>query len=133
MTPQISPARTWRYRRERCVLIGSRCQKCGKTYYPPRRRCECGGGLEEVKLPNTGTLLSYTVTYNVPEGFREQSPLIIGIVELDNGVRVLAPITDVALEELKVGMELEATLRRISEDGETGLIRYGVKFRPRIG
>lgn len=66
------------------------------------------------------------------EGFREQAPIIVGVVELENGVKILAPLTDVEIEEVKVGMKLEATLRRILEDGETGLIRYGVKFRPVI-
>jgi len=51
------------------------------------------------------------------------------VVELENGVRVLGTLTDV-FGEVKEGMDVEAVFRKISEDGEEGLIYYGTKFRP---
>ena len=133
MSSQISPSRTWRYKRERYMLVGSKCADCGRTHYPPRRTCQCGSRrVEEVVLPSRGRVLSYTITYNVQEGYRDYAPVIFGIVELEGGSRVLAQLTDVNPEELKPGMEVEGSLRRIVEEGETGLVRYGIKFRPTI-
>ena len=133
MNSQISPSRTWRYKRERYMLIGSKCMDCGRTHYPPRRTCQCGSRrVEEATLPHRGRLVSYTVTYNVQEGYRDYAPLIFGVVELEDGTRILAQITDVSPGEVKTGMEVESCLRRIVEEGETGLVRYGIKFRPTI-
>ena len=55
---------------------------------------------------------------------------MVALVELDNGVKVLAPLTDVKPEEVYYGMEVEATLRKIYEDGDEGVIVYGFKFVP---
>lgn len=128
----MSPARIWRERIYRYRLVGRKCLRCGRIHYPPRPACPyCGSReLEEVELPRTGTLETYTVIYTVMDGFKEKAPLVIGIVKLDNGVRVLAPITDADLEELRTGMRVEAVLRRIRRDGSDGLIGYGISFRP---
>ncbi|ABM81351.1 Zn-ribbon domain-containing OB-fold protein [Hyperthermus butylicus] len=128
----ISPARIWRERIYRYRLVGRKCLKCGRTHYPPRPACpHCGSrDLKEVELPRTGVLETYTVIYTVMDGFREKAPLVIGIVRLDDGTRVLAPITDVEPSEVKTGMRVEAVLRRIRKDGEDGLIGYGTAFRP---
>ena len=131
MSIHTSPARVWRYRRTRYSLVAVKCTRCGKIYYPPRMICECGcKRLIEYKLSGKGIVEAYTISYNVQEGFREHSPLIFGIIKLEEGIRVLAQLTDVTPEEVKVGMKVEATLRKVLEDGDTGLIRYGVKFRP---
>lgn len=119
--------RIWRYR-----LIGSKCMDCGASYYPPRNgSCiKCGGGLEEVELPRRGKLLSYTVVYQAPELYKHSSPYIVGYIELFDGTRLFAMLTDVDVGEVKVGMELEATFRRLYTYGDSGHIVYGVKFRP---
>jgi len=39
---------------------------------------------------------------------------------------------DVEPDEMKTGMRVEATFRRVKEDGSSGLIEYGYKFRPII-
>ncbi|RLF51878.1 MAG: transcriptional regulator, partial [Thermoplasmata archaeon] len=38
-------------------------------------------------------------------------------------------IVDCKLEEIHIGMRVEACLRRIQEDGKRGAIYYGYKFR----
>jgi len=56
----------------------------------------------------------------------------VGIIELEDGTKVLAQLTDVDGEALSEGAEVEFTLRRLREDGERGVIFYGYKFRPRL-
>ncbi len=126
------PARIWREKKARYRLIGVKCKKCGAIYYPPRPVCEkCRSReLEEVELPRRGKLISYAILHDPPIGYRDQAPLIIGIIELENGVRVFAPLTDVDEKDLKIGMEVEAVLRRINRKEEYGVIPYALKFRP---
>jgi uncharacterized OB-fold protein len=66
-----------------------------------------------------------------PAGFTDQSPLPIALVELANGCRVMAQIGDVAdPAEIEIGMPVRLEFRRISADGEAGVIFYGHKAVP---
>ncbi len=134
MVKLISPARIWREKKAHYMLEGLRCKKCNSILYPPRPVCnKCSSrDLEPIRLPHEGKLISYTILHDTPYGFRSYAPLIIGIVELTNGVRVLATLTDVSSEEIRVGMEVEAVLRKIHDQGEYGPIAYALKFRPKI-
>lgn len=115
-------------------LIGSKCSKCGLVRYPPRIVCPKCHGKEhqEVQLPRVGKLLTYTLTRKGPVEFKGQEPYAVGLVDLGGGVRVLSQLTDVVLNDIKPGMELEATLRRYREDSDEGIILYGIKFRPML-
>ena len=131
---RMSPARVWRERGARYRLEGSKCRKCGRVFYPPKPACPYCGSLEveKVELPKRGKVISYTIEYTVPEGYRHLAPLIIALIELENGVKVLAPLTDVKPDEVYIGMPVEATLRRVWEESNEGLIVYGIKFAPAI-
>jgi len=124
----------WRSRISRYRLVGARCKDCGRTHYPPRPACPyCGSrSLEPVELPRDGVLESYTIIYSSPGDHRLDSPVILGLVNL-GPTRVIAELTDVTPEELRTGMPVEAVIRRVDEQGETGIIAYAVKFRPKLG
>jgi uncharacterized OB-fold protein len=125
-----SPAKIWRNRDVVYRLKYTYCRKCGKSFYPPRARCiYCGSNDVEYRYSSgRGVLKEYTVVYQVPKGFGEQSPLVIGLVELEEGFRVVSQIVDVELDKIREGMRVEAVLRRMFVDGSTGLIQYGLKF-----
>jgi len=130
----VATSAYWRTRFQRYRLIGNRCKECGKVFFPPRFVCPACGSvkLEEYKLPERGKLVEYTVVYTAPKGYEVMTPYVIGIVELEDGVRVLAQITDVDVEDVKEGMEVEASIRRLPEQLEGGMICYTYKFRPVI-
>jgi uncharacterized OB-fold protein len=65
-----------------------------------------------------------------PSQFVDQAPYAIGIIELKEGVRVLAQITDCELEKLTVGMNMNLEFRKIQEEGDAGIICYGYKALP---
>jgi hypothetical protein len=126
----ISPARSWREFPQRYRLEAARCEACDKVLFPPRTVCPgCGGcTFETTVLPREGKVVTFTVVRVPPAGFTEQSPLPIAIVELDNGVKVMVQVGDLAdPEELEIGMPVRLEFRRISWDGEAGLIFYGHK------
>jgi len=126
----ISPARSWREFPQRYRLEAARCEGCEKVLFPPRVACPgCGGRkFEMTVLPREGKVVTYTVVRVPPAGFTEQTPLPIAIVELEGGVRVMVQVGDLAEpNELEIGMPLRLEFRRISWDGEAGLIFYGHK------
>ncbi len=126
----FSPARAWREYPQRYRLEAARCDDCGKVLYPPRVICpECRGrSFTTVVLPRTGKVVTGTVVRVPPAGFAEQSPLPIALVELSNGVRLMVQIGDLAdPTELVDGLEVRLEFRRISSDGEAGVIFYGHK------
>lgn len=129
----MSVPRYWAERIQRYRLIGSRCLKCGKIYYPPRLRCLCGSReFKEYQLPRRGKLISFTTIRSAPEEYKEFEPYSVGLIELEDGTKIIAQLTDVDADELKVGMEVEAVFRKIMEYGERGIILYGIKFRPAL-
>jgi uncharacterized OB-fold protein len=126
------PARYWREIPQRYRMEAKKCKGCGKIYFPPRLVCsECKtGNFEDVKLTDQGKLLTWTVIHVGPSQFVDQTPYAMGIVELDDGARLLAQIADYELDELKTGMKLRLEFRKIQQDGEAGILCYGYKFVP---
>ncbi len=128
-------ARFWREIPQRYNLIGNKCNSCGKIYFPPKETCpvcrrKSIGKMENLKLNGKGKIVTYSIIHVGPEAFEEQVPYPIAIVELDEGPRITAQIVDCKIEDVKIGMKLENTFRRIQEDGYTGAIYYGYKFKP---
>jgi len=123
----------WRNIGSHYRLEGIKCRSCGRESYPPRSSCPyCHSkDVEVTALPTKGKIVSYSLLRSPPKGFEEYVPYYVAVVELDNGVRVFGMLTDVfSPEEIKEGARVEAVFRKISEDGEEGLIHYGLKFRP---
>ncbi|HMN31453.1 MAG TPA: Zn-ribbon domain-containing OB-fold protein [Caldilineaceae bacterium] len=81
-------------------------------------------------LSGQGEVYSFTTMYNVPHGYDEQKPYTVALVKLVDGPMVTAQLTDVAAEEVKIGMAVEMVTRKLREDGPEGQIVYGYKFRP---
>ena len=45
---------------------------------------------------------------------------------------ITAQLTDVAPQDVKIGMQVEMVTRKIRTQGDEGKITYGYKFRPRL-
>jgi len=127
-------ARFWREIPQRYNLIGNKCENCGKVFFPPKESCPiCRrnsiGKMKELKLRGRGQIESYTIIHVAPENFEEQVPYPIAIIKLEEGPKVTAQIVDCELDDVKIGMNVESTFRRIQEDGYIGAIYYGYKFK----
>jgi len=123
----------WRRYRERYNLLGTRCEVCGKTYFPLRKicpNCRREGKLSPIKFAGRGKVYSYSVVRNAPEGFEIFTPYVIGLVELEEGPKLLSQIVDCNPEDVYIGMPLEATFRKLKADGKEGVISYSFKFVP---
>ena len=90
-------------------LMAAKCNNCGAVLLPPKPMCtKClSTNLKWVEFKGEGKLLSYTVIYIAPEQFQSMTPYAVGIVELQNGLRLPGMIRDVKPEEIKIGMNLK--------------------------
>ncbi|MDI6916404.1 MAG: Zn-ribbon domain-containing OB-fold protein [Thermoplasmatales archaeon] len=130
----MSAPRFWREINQRYNLVGTECGNCGKKYFPIRSVCpECHresiGKMKKVKFSGNGKVFSYTVIHVGSSMFQMQTPYIMAIIELDEGPRITGQIIDCETKDVKIGMPVESVFRKIGEDGKSGTIYYGYKFR----
>ncbi len=124
----------WRNKEAYYELTISECLECGKKAIFKRFRCPyCGSdNLRVIKSKGYGTIREYTVSYYRGTENLEAYPRIVALVELDEGVKVIGEVVDVDVNEVKVGMRVEAVLRRVSSDDPNGIIYYALKFIPAL-
>jgi len=85
---------------------------------------------EKYTFSGTGTLYSFTNVTEPPAGFEAQAPYVLALVKLDEGPLLTAQITDLAPDEpLAIGDAVEMVTRKLTTEGERGVILYGYKFR----
>jgi len=130
----LRPPAYWRLRPLTYRLEGYRCLDCGHFHTSKRIVCRrCGSRKLDVdRLPTSGRLVDFTVIYQAQQGFEHTTPYIVGLVEMVDGTKIVAQMTDCEPSELWPGMEVEAVVRKLTADGDAKLIAYGVKFRPVI-
>lgn len=87
---------------------------------------------EVMRFSGRGRVWSYATVYDAPERFEDFTPYTVAIVELDEGVRVTAMLTDVDNKDVYIGMVVEEVMRFKYEVGDRGMKVYGYKFRPPI-
>jgi uncharacterized OB-fold protein len=128
--------RFWRETPSRYNLIGTKCGNCDMIHFPPRVVCpSCHrksiGKMERMHLSGKGTVVSYSIVHDAPHSFKMMKPYAIAMIELEGGCcRLTAPIIDCDPAAVKIGMEVEATFRKLGEQEEDDVIHYGYKFRP---
>jgi uncharacterized OB-fold protein len=90
-------------------LMGGKCKRCGAVHLPPRPVCiKCfSKEFEWVEIPPNGKLLTYTIIHVAPTQFQSMAPYTVGIIQLDNGLKIPGIIRDAAAEEIKIGMNLK--------------------------
>jgi len=126
--------RFWREIPQRYNLLGNQCGSCNHVYFPPRESCpycrrKSMGKMKDIKLSGKGKIVSYTIIHSAPENFEGQAPYPMAIIKLDEGPKVTAQIVDCNSDDVKIGMHVNVTFRKIQTDGYVGAIYYGYKFK----
>jgi len=118
-------------------LMGSTCRKCGAFFVPPRAICiKCySTEMEWIKMKGKGKLAAFTCIaigppFMTKEGYDRKHPYVSGVVELEEGVKVVARIEGVdgkKPETIEIGtaLQVEFLHRGEGEDLTTFLA-----FRP---
>ena len=105
-----------------------RCIGCGRLRHPPTAGCAHCGSLQWDTVQSTGRGVLFTfTTVHAPEVAPFKTPYVVGLVELEEGVRVVTELVEVEPDAVAIGMPLEL-----------GFMRYDAElvlpvFRPRAG
>jgi hypothetical protein len=118
-------------------LMGCRCKGCGEQYVPPRPICpKCyGSAMDWVQMSGKGKLAAFTCIRVVPPnmqvwGFDRDNPYCSGVVELEEGGRIVALIDEVdpkKPEKIHVGMPLSV---KFLHKGDGGARQTILAFTP---
>ena len=110
-------------------LVLQKCQRCGTANFHPKAWCiDCGSrDLVWTDAKPFGTVYSHTISRSVAmnfQGWQAELPVLMCLIDLDDGARMYAQVTHCAPEALHIGMRVEAYFVAISD--EAGI----PKFRP---
>ena len=117
-TPEGDTQRFWDAAREGKLLI-KRCAACGMSHYYPRPFCpHCwSGDVEWQEASGRATVYTYSVVHqNDLPPFNQRVPYVAAIVDLAEGPRMMTNLVDAPIEEISVGMPVEVTFQKISDE-----------------
>tara|TARA_R110002110_G_scaffold3754_1_gene19508 strand:- start:31786 stop:32331 length:546 start_codon:yes stop_codon:yes gene_type:complete len=129
-TAGLAPAR-FLQQVKRGVLTGQRCPRCAQVYIPARGSCPACGipTEEEVRLPDKGTVQSFTiVSIPIPNNPIEP-PFVIANLVLDGAnISFIHLMSECVNEEVHIGQRVQAVWKPEAEwDYAMDNIRY---FKP---
>jgi uncharacterized OB-fold protein len=128
-----SLASRWRERRVISPLFGVKCRKCGTPQIHPIGQtvrvcvaCQSKDEFDEYRFSDKrGKLFTYAVDHLQPT---KNPPGLNGVVDFDGGGRLTCELTDYDLDQVKIGMPVEMTFRKLFQG--KGIINYFWKAKP---
>ena len=98
-------------------LLIQRCASCQVLRHPPRPRCDKCGSYEwdTLEASGKGTVYSFVVVH-YPQVPSFDYPLPIGLIELEEGTRLVADLVGIEPDAVKVGMPVEVEWQDHDED-----------------
>jgi hypothetical protein len=93
-------------------LAIQRCPECGNMVFFPRTVCpHCRRDTPEwMDAAGTGTVYSFSVVVrSAISGYADEVPYVVALVTLDEGVRLMANIVNVAPDDVRIGMPVRVT------------------------
>lgn len=118
-------------------LIASRCTACGEVAFPRQESCpSCTGDrTETIQVSRRGKLWTWTIQRFPPPtppfaGDAERFVAFgVGYVELPEGLRIEARLTENDPAKLEIGMDMELVIEPFDQDAD-GNERMIFAFRP---
>ena len=94
-----------------------RCGGCGLLRHPPGPMCpECGATKPTYLVAcGQGEVYSYIVHHR-PAVPGKQLPLVVAVVELDEGVRMVGEVHGINPEDVHIGLPVEVLFQRIDDE-----------------
>jgi len=122
--PPMFRSEKWKF-----AFHGSRDRSTGAVHLPPQRVSVRGGAvddMEDVAMADVpGTIATFTIDRLA---FSMSPPLVAAVVDFDGGGRYPVEMTDMDPAEVKIGMRVEMTFRRLYT--ADGIHNYFWKARP---
>jgi uncharacterized OB-fold protein len=98
--------------RDKKKIMGVRCQKCNKTFIPPREYCEqCWSKIAEnwVDLGSEGELVNFTVIRYNDKHLPKKAPYVLGQIKLTGADTPLTHVVQgIDPKDVHVGMKVKA-------------------------
>jgi uncharacterized OB-fold protein len=90
-------------------LRGIKCLNCGRISIPPRTICpKCKlKKFEWVDLKGVGELLTYTIIHVPMAFFKAQTPYVVGVIRLQEGVQIPGILKGVEVDRITIGMKFQ--------------------------
>ena len=107
-------------------LMGSTCRACGRLSFPPRADCPTcrHGEFEFTEMSGRGIVMTHTTINAAPAGFEDDVPFELGVVDLEETGRLLAPFgATIDPQEIAIDMPVQV-VPRLSEESETIKVHY---------
>jgi uncharacterized OB-fold protein len=107
-------------------LLIQKCSACGVLRHPPRPSCgECQSmEWEHVESSGKGVVHSYVIMHHPPlPGY--EMPMAVGLIDLEEGTRLVAGIEGGPLDAVEIGMHVQCTIEELDASGFKGPV-----FRP---
>jgi uncharacterized protein len=114
-TPESKPY--WDGLNEGRLLLQA-CAGCGKVRHYPRPLCDACYSFQVrwIEAKGRGTVHSWTVTHHAfNPGFKAELPYVLATVDLDEGVRLQAPLRGVEGKDMAIGMPVRVIFERVKE------------------
>jgi uncharacterized protein len=112
------------------TLLGGRSATSGRSHFPRQPVCPYTGAddVEPVDLPRSGRLWGWTAVTAAPPGYTGEVPYGLGVVELDDGLRVVGRLTVADVDALHEGRPMRVVPDRVPD--HTGEPRTTWAFAP---
>lgn len=96
-------------------VTGTKCNSCGKKYFPPRADCSSclSSQMTWFPLEKKGTLATYSTLKYGPHGFEGDLPYTIAVVDFGEFKAFGRIAAEVPVSGLAIGMELTPTVNRL--------------------
>ncbi|MCS7122040.1 MAG: Zn-ribbon domain-containing OB-fold protein [Archaeoglobaceae archaeon] len=111
-------------------ILGVKCDGCKRIMVPPRMFCElCYKPIDGwVELKDTGTILTYSISYIDPDARPLPKPIVVALIQIDGAsqnMAIMHLIGEIEPEKVYVGMRVKAVWKPENErEGSVTDIKY---------
>ena len=77
-------------------FVSTQCQECKRLMFPPRQHCPTcwSKDMQWISLSGKGKLYARTTIHAAPDVFQTQVPYSVGIIDLEEGIRLITTVID---------------------------------------
>ena len=111
------------------ALVAAKCTRCGTRSLPPDRVCQQCHAVDEMTPEPLADVPATVTTYTVDRlAYTPSPPMLMVVLDFDGGGRMRCQLTDAAEDEVRAGLRVEMTFRRLVT--AAGVHNYFWKARP---
>ena len=109
-------------------ILGVRCERCNKTFVPPRQTCErCFAPLTDhwVQIEPTGEVTGFTVVRYAEPYQPKEPPYVLALIKLDGADTPITHLLDCGdVRNARVGMRVRAVFAEERKDNILAIAHF---------